>query len=251
MPSACAKIHSVFLPMQLTGRRSSANASQGSVYTSFIASTSLSACATFKPPAIDYDRDPAPAVLDADPPKPVKVVPSARLCLCPGQLKPQPAGKHAPEPKDPAVRVAPANEAARVQPTRDGYLNAVQVYPFTEGALYKVYTAAGQVTDLALQESEQLVGSGPDAASDTVRWGRYGKRHRTVTESVYSRQAYVAASHDQSRHQHRPADLSSRAQIDRENLYGLCLRAISAGPAHRRAPAKRGGASGYADLERD
>jgi len=38
-----------------------------------------------------------------------------------------------------------------VQPTRDGYINAVQVYPFTEGALYQVYTAAGQVTDIALQ----------------------------------------------------------------------------------------------------
>jgi type IV secretory pathway VirB9-like protein len=74
-----------------------------------------------------------------------------------------------PEPKDPAVRVATANEAARVQPTRDGYINAVQVYPFTEGALYQVYTAPGQVTDIALQESEQLVGSGPVAAGDTVR----------------------------------------------------------------------------------
>jgi type IV secretory pathway VirB9-like protein len=62
-----------------------------------------------------------------------------------------PAGKPVPEPKDPAVRVATANEVARVQPTRDGYINAVQVYPFTEGALYQVYTAAGQVTDIALQ----------------------------------------------------------------------------------------------------
>ena len=66
--------------------------------------------------------------------------------------------------------MATANEAARVQPTRDGYINAVQVYPFTEGALYQVYTAPGQVTDIALQESEQLVGSGPVAAGDTVRW---------------------------------------------------------------------------------
>ena len=88
----------------------------------------------------------------------------------PGQLKPLPAGKPAPEPKDPAVRVATANEAARVQPTRDGYINAVQVYPFTEGALYQVYTAPGQVTDIALQESEQLAGPGPVAAGDTARW---------------------------------------------------------------------------------
>ena len=38
------------------------------------------------------------------------------------------------------------------------------------GALYQVYAAPGQVTDVALQEGEQLVGSGPVAAGDTVRW---------------------------------------------------------------------------------
>lgn len=45
-----------------------------------------------------------------------------------------------------------------------------QVYPFASGALYQVYAAPGQVTDVALQEGEQLVGSGPVAAGDTVRW---------------------------------------------------------------------------------
>ncbi|TIV10820.1 MAG: P-type conjugative transfer protein TrbG, partial [Mesorhizobium sp.] len=44
------------------------------------------------------------------------------------------------------------------------------VYPFTQGALYQVYTAVGQITDIALQPGEQLVGSGPVAAGDTVRW---------------------------------------------------------------------------------
>jgi len=46
----------------------------------------------------------------------------------------------------------------------------VQVFPFAEGALYQVYAAPGQVTDIALQEGEQLVGSGPVAAGDTVRY---------------------------------------------------------------------------------
>ena len=141
-----------------------------SLSTILLSSCSLAACATFKPPAIDYDRDYAPAALNADPPQPVKVVALRTPLPLPGQLKPLPTRKPAPEPKDPAVRVATANEAARVQPTRDGYINAVQVYPFTEGALYQVYTAPGQVTDIALQESEQLVGSGPVAAGDTVRW---------------------------------------------------------------------------------
>src|SRR4030081_3342692 len=36
--------------------------------------------------------------------------------------------------------------------------------------LHQVYAAPGQVTDVALQPGEELVGSGPVAAGDTVRW---------------------------------------------------------------------------------
>ena len=63
-----------------------------------------------------------------------------------------------------------ANGAARVQPTRAGYINAVQVYPFSDGALYQLYAAPGEITDIALEAGEQLVGTGPVAAGDTVRW---------------------------------------------------------------------------------
>ena len=66
--------------------------------------------------------------------------------------------------------MASANTAARIQPSRDGYLNAVQVYPYTEGALYQVYASPGEITDIALQPGETLAGSGPIAAGDTVRW---------------------------------------------------------------------------------
>ena len=78
--------------------------------------------------------------------------------------------KAPPDPADPHARVEEANGAARVQPTRAGYINAMQVYPFSEGALYQVYAAPGQITDIALAPGEQLVGSGPVAAGDTVRW---------------------------------------------------------------------------------
>jgi len=88
----------------------------------------------------------------------------------PGQLKPVPGGRTPPELKDPKQRITQANAAARVQPVRNGFINAVQVYPFSSGALYQVYAAPGQVTDVALQPGEQLVGSGPVAAGDTVRW---------------------------------------------------------------------------------
>lgn len=66
-----------------------------------------------------------------------------------------------------AERVAAANRAATQQPQAQGFVNAVQVYPFSEGMIYQVYTAPGAVTDLALQPGENLVAV---AAGDTVRW---------------------------------------------------------------------------------
>jgi type IV secretion system protein VirB9 len=89
----------------------------------------------------------------------------------PGQLKRLRRGGHAPpEPADPHLRVEEANHAARVQPIRADYLNAIQVYPFSDGALYQVYAAPGEITDIGLQPGEKLIGSGPVAAGDTVRW---------------------------------------------------------------------------------
>jgi type IV secretion system protein VirB9 len=70
----------------------------------------------------------------------------------------------------PPSRVESANAQARVEPARLGFVNAVQLYPFTEGALYQVYAAPGQVTDIALEPGEQLIGPGPVAAGDTARW---------------------------------------------------------------------------------
>jgi type IV secretion system protein VirB9 len=135
-----------------------------------VGATALCGCANkFIPPDIDYD-DAAPAKFAANPPLPVNVVELPKLLPLPGQLKPLANGKPILEATDPAMRVNQANAAARVQPVRNGFINAVQVYPFASGALYQVYTAPGEITDVALQEGEQLVGSGPVAAGDTVRW---------------------------------------------------------------------------------
>jgi len=65
------------------------------------------------------------------------------------------------------ARVAAANRAATLEPQAQGFVNAVQVFPFSDGAIYQVYTAPGAVTDIALQPSENLVAV---AAGDTVRW---------------------------------------------------------------------------------
>ena len=105
----------------------------------------------------------------------VKVVAIPVPLPLPGQLKsfprrlpPHAAGRSRPSlPRD---RVGAANVAARVEPDRTGFVNAIQQYPYADGALYQVYAKPGQVTDIALQEGEQLVGSGPVASGDTVRW---------------------------------------------------------------------------------
>ena len=139
-----------------------------------VSAAALAGCATTsaKPPAIAYDDPPhvIAATPAPEPPRAVEVVTIPEPLPLPGQLKPIEQSASLPEPADPRRRVGAANAAARVQPVRDGFLNAIQQYPWTDGALYQVYAAPGQVTDIVLQEGEQLVGPGPVAAGDTVRW---------------------------------------------------------------------------------
>jgi P-type conjugative transfer protein TrbG len=69
--------------------------------------------------------------------------------------------------KAPAVRVTAANRAALREPTGPGFFNAVQVYPYAEGVMYRLFTAPERVSDIALQPGETLVSV---AAGDTARW---------------------------------------------------------------------------------
>ncbi len=139
--------------------------------TLLFASISLAACATTTPPKITYDAAPRRAVRLPDARRPVKIVELPKVLPLPGQLKPMPDDQRdARAQPDPYVRVRAANHAARVQPKGADYLNAIQIYPFAEGALYQIYAAPGEVTDIALEPGEQLVGKGPVAAGDTVRW---------------------------------------------------------------------------------
>ena len=139
-----------------------------------LSAAALAGCSTTsaKTPTVAYDEPPPEiaATPAPEPPTPVAVVMIPEPLPLPGQLKPLAGSAPPPEPADPRRRVGAANAAARVQPARDGFLNAIQQYPWTDGALYQVYAAPGQVTDIALQEGEQLVGPGPVAAGDTVRW---------------------------------------------------------------------------------
>jgi len=99
----------------------------------------------------------------------IKVVPLPVPMPLPGQLKPVPHVVRT-LPAAPQRDVKSANTAARIQPSQGDYVNAMQRYAFAAGALYQVYAAPGQVTDIMLQEGEELVGAGPIAVGDTVRW---------------------------------------------------------------------------------
>ena len=131
----------------------------------------LVGCATQgrPPPAISLD-EPVQAQPLPESPAPVEVVKVPEPLALPAQLKSLPTAEDAkpvPEPADEKVRVSRANTEARVAPTREGYVNAIQVWPFTGGALYQVYAAPGRVTVISLQPGEELV---TVAAGDTVRW---------------------------------------------------------------------------------
>jgi type IV secretion system protein VirB9 len=113
--------------------------------------------AAFKP--AQREPDPKPAVEYVEVPKPLPL---------PGQLKPiEKSGAKEKDERAPKDRVAGANIAARMEPVKDGYINAIQVYPYTKGALYQLYAAVNQVTDIALEAGEKLVSV---SAGDTVRW---------------------------------------------------------------------------------
>ena len=129
--------------------------------------TSLAGCAArhhpsevaFAPAHLETSVDAAPAASHAQ---------SAReLIPVPGQLLPIPATHIGGEKSFPTKRVEKANRAALREPRSDNYVNAVQVYPWMEGSVYRLYAAPEQVSDIALEPGERLVSV---AAGDTVRW---------------------------------------------------------------------------------
>lgn len=91
------------------------------------------------------------------------VVSNANIPATPLHLKRRPLRPSA----SALVRVDAANRAAKQEPSRDSYIGAVQVYAWTEGGLYRLYTAPEQISDIALESGENLVSV---AAGDTARW---------------------------------------------------------------------------------
>nr|WP_235862709.1 P-type conjugative transfer protein TrbG [Rhizorhabdus histidinilytica] len=70
-------------------------------------------------------------------------------------------------PSSAELRVRVANRTATREPEAHAFVNAVQVYPFSDGVLYRLFAAPERVSDIALQPGETIVSV---AAGDTVRW---------------------------------------------------------------------------------
>ena len=109
------------------------------------------------------------AVAVEEPAKEVTIVEVPTVLPMPAQLKPVPPSVSAAsrETRDPKQRVLQATNAARIEPARGNFVNATQVWPYSADALYQVYASPERITDISLQEGEQLTSV---SAGDTVRW---------------------------------------------------------------------------------
>ena len=108
-----------------------------------------------------------PAIEEMEPP--VAAEPFVQNLIMPGQMKANPVNVefYNPPSRTGFQAVSYANRSAVVEPNSDNYLNAIQLYPYTPGSLYQVYTSPSQVTDIALEKGEALTSV---SAGDTERW---------------------------------------------------------------------------------
>ena len=132
----------------------------------------LSACATrVQVPEIPILDSPAFKAAKREPEPeaagPVRRSAEAAAAARPAEAGPEERPRRTKDERTPKERIVGANAAARIDPVKDGYINAIQVYPYTKGALYQLYAAVNQVTDIALEPGEKLVSV---SAGDTVRW---------------------------------------------------------------------------------
>ena len=131
----------------------------------------LGACATTPQESIDPDAFVSAVILEQDEPPVPQIVETVTPLPLPGQMMKIGGARTTTKPLQvklpPGAAIQKGRASALVEPSVDGYVNAIQVYPYTEGALYRLYASPGQVSDIALQPGEELVSV---SAGDTVRW---------------------------------------------------------------------------------
>ena len=120
-----------------------------------VAAAASAPAVEFRPAALVPETRPGPAPAAA-----VPVEQEALRLPPPGEGRRRSSGP-------PVSRVEAANRAAIREPSRERYVNAVQVYAWSEGAIYRLYTAPERVSEIALQPGETLISV---AAGDTTRW---------------------------------------------------------------------------------
>ena len=99
--------------------------------------------------------------------KPILITCALAIASQAGIAQARPAHRHPNADEGDAAAVAAANRAALLQPSPAGYLNAIQVYPYMDGSIYRLFAAPDRVSDIALQPGEQLVAI---SSGDTARW---------------------------------------------------------------------------------
>lgn len=142
----------------------------------FVGAMVIAGCAGPRPaPEVPLNRavkaQPVP-----EPSKAIQIIEVPKPLPLPGQLKPLPSedesGPASSGVTDTSVArgrrlVNEANASARVEPSKPGFLNSMQVWPYSPGALYQLYTSPGRVTDISLEAGEELRDI---SAPDTIRW---------------------------------------------------------------------------------
>ncbi len=93
--------------------------------------------------------------------QPKKVVPVPM----PGQL--MPINNREPKQLVGENAIDEANKKSLKQPKSGGYINSIMTFDYMQGALYQVYAAPLNVTDIQFQNGEHIVAVG---AGDTTRW---------------------------------------------------------------------------------
>ncbi|PHR56300.1 MAG: P-type conjugative transfer protein TrbG [Robiginitomaculum sp.] len=137
--------------------------------------TSLTACSTFNNVfhktqddfVLDEGEFTQAVLAFEEEPQHITVINQIDPLTMAGQLKPLNTYVSANTTLSPSAAILQAHANALVRPSADNYVNAIQIYPYSMGALYQVYCAPKQVTDIVLQAGEVLTSV---SAGDTVQW---------------------------------------------------------------------------------
>lgn len=140
------------------------------------ASATLAACSTIQgeiAPPLVAEATGEVVVEIAEPvrvePSPTEVpyLPVVDAVEPPAVAVPSPVARSAPPGLSGRRAIAAANAAARASSREDGFVGGVQMFAWSPGRVFEVWTAPLRVTTLTLAPGETLVAK---AAGDTVRW---------------------------------------------------------------------------------